>query len=210
MQARLTDFRELTAREITGFDCIIISLWQRFCVEIVSSDYAQPITGQVTEVTCPVIGQAQPDLNPSKRQKTDPDQLTCSPPAPCLSLMHVCRANLSFWCLKRVSTHSAAAMLRIWNSHAMTINKLIKLTWWCLNKQGLSQWTTSTYMYISFRKEIWIWKRLIFYFELSHWSLVMSYDMIDIGSRLVQVMACHLFCVKPLPEPMATYRQMNP
>ena len=30
----------------------------------VSSDYAQPITGQVTEVTCPVIGRAQPELTP--------------------------------------------------------------------------------------------------------------------------------------------------
>ena len=38
----------------------------------VSSDYAQPITGQVTEVTCPVIGWAQPELTPSKRQKTGP------------------------------------------------------------------------------------------------------------------------------------------
>ena len=38
----------------------------------VSSEYAQPITGQVTEVTCPVIGRAQPELTPSKRQKTDP------------------------------------------------------------------------------------------------------------------------------------------
>ena len=42
-----------------------------FCLLLgVSSDYAQPITGQVTEVTCPVIGQAQPELTPSKRQKT--------------------------------------------------------------------------------------------------------------------------------------------
>ena len=38
----------------------------------VSSDYAQPITGQVTEVTCPVIVRAQPELTPSKRQKTGP------------------------------------------------------------------------------------------------------------------------------------------
>ena len=38
----------------------------------VSSDYAQPITGQVTEVTCPVIGWAQPELTLSKRQKTGP------------------------------------------------------------------------------------------------------------------------------------------
>ena len=38
----------------------------------VSSDYAQPIIGQVTEITCPVIGQAQPELTLSKRQKTGP------------------------------------------------------------------------------------------------------------------------------------------
>ena len=42
-----------------------------FCLLLgVSSDYAQPITGQVTEVTCPVIGRAQPELTP--RQKTGP------------------------------------------------------------------------------------------------------------------------------------------
>ena len=42
-----------------------------FCLLLgISSDYAQPITGQVTEVTCPVIGRAQPELTPSKRQKT--------------------------------------------------------------------------------------------------------------------------------------------
>ena len=29
---------------------------------------------QVTEVTCPVIGRAQPELTPSKRQKTGPDR----------------------------------------------------------------------------------------------------------------------------------------
>ena len=48
-----------------------------FCLLLgVSSDYAQPITGQVTEVTCPVIGGAQPELTPSKRQKTGPGALT--------------------------------------------------------------------------------------------------------------------------------------
>ena len=48
-----------------------------FCLLLrVISGYAQPITGQVTEVTCPVIGQAQPELTPSKRQKTGPDLLT--------------------------------------------------------------------------------------------------------------------------------------
>ena len=45
-----------------------------FCLLLrVSSDYAQPIKGQVTEVTWPVIGRAQPDRIPSKRQKTGPD-----------------------------------------------------------------------------------------------------------------------------------------
>ena len=44
--------------------------WARFCLLLtVSPDYALPITGQVTEVTCPVIGRAQPELTPSKRQK---------------------------------------------------------------------------------------------------------------------------------------------
>ena len=44
-----------------------------FCLLFgLSSDYAQPITGQVTEVTCPVIGRAQHELTPSKRQKTGP------------------------------------------------------------------------------------------------------------------------------------------
>ena len=47
-----------------------------FCLLLgVSSDYAQPITGQVTEVTCPVIGRAQPELTPSKRRKTGHDGL---------------------------------------------------------------------------------------------------------------------------------------
>ena len=37
-----------------------------FCLLLgVSSDYAQPITGQVTEVTWPVIGWAQPELTSS-------------------------------------------------------------------------------------------------------------------------------------------------
>ena len=47
-----------------------------FCLLFgVSSDYAQPITGQVTEVTCPVIGWAQSELTPTKRQKTGPGSL---------------------------------------------------------------------------------------------------------------------------------------
>ena len=41
----------------------------------VSSNYAQPNTGQVTEVTCPVIGCAQPELTPCMRQKMGPGHL---------------------------------------------------------------------------------------------------------------------------------------
>ena len=45
-----------------------------FCLLLrVSSDGAQPITGQVTEVTCPVTDRAQHDLTPNKRQNTGPD-----------------------------------------------------------------------------------------------------------------------------------------
>ena len=54
-----------------------------FCLLLgVSSDYAQTITGQFTEVTCPVIGRAQSDLTPSKTQKTGPDlyRINSSPP----------------------------------------------------------------------------------------------------------------------------------
>ena len=39
----------------------------------VTSGCARPITGQVTSVTWPVIGWAQPELTPSKKQKTAPD-----------------------------------------------------------------------------------------------------------------------------------------
>ena len=47
-----------------------------FCILLgVSLDYAQPITRQVTEVTCPVIIRAQHDLTLSKRQKTGPGQV---------------------------------------------------------------------------------------------------------------------------------------
>ena len=44
-----------------------------FCLLLdVSSDYAQPIIGQVTKVTYPVIGRAHPEFTPSKGQKTGP------------------------------------------------------------------------------------------------------------------------------------------
>ena len=62
---------------ITGSGNSLVLTWDHFlslalsklvfCLLWVSSDCAQPITGQVTEVTCPVIGRAQPELTPSKR-----------------------------------------------------------------------------------------------------------------------------------------------
>ena len=63
-----------------NFQRIITELsdWQHrpgpvFCLLLgVSSDYAQPITGQVTEVTCQVIGWAQHELTLTKTQKTGP------------------------------------------------------------------------------------------------------------------------------------------
>ena len=61
-----------------AFENVVIemaAIWARFLSLAqlgVTSDYAQPITGQVTEVTCPVIGRAQPELSPSKRQKMGP------------------------------------------------------------------------------------------------------------------------------------------
>ena len=53
--------------------------WHVFCLFLrVSSEYVQPITGQVTDVTCPVIGRAQPDLPPSKKQITGTDRELCA------------------------------------------------------------------------------------------------------------------------------------
>ena len=41
----------------------------------VSSGFARPITGQVTSVTCPVIGWAESELTQSKIQKTGPGDI---------------------------------------------------------------------------------------------------------------------------------------
>ena len=67
--------------QLTGGGIWRLSSGPVFCLLLrVSSDYAQPITGQVTEVTCPVIGWAQPELTQSKRQKTGPGQPDCTKP----------------------------------------------------------------------------------------------------------------------------------
>ena len=69
--------RKLPSNFIPHFIGLVITYpGSVFCLLLsASSDYAQPITGQVTEVTCPVIGRGQPELTPSKRQKTDPGPL---------------------------------------------------------------------------------------------------------------------------------------
>ena len=75
-----------------------------FCLLFgVSSDYAQPITGQVTEVTCPVIGWAQPELTPSKRQKT----------AQCWKSWHHNSTQL-LTCPAAVTAHTASVPTDTW------------------------------------------------------------------------------------------------
>ena len=64
-----------------------------------SSDYAQPITGHVTEVTCPVIGRAQPELTPSKRQKTGPGEVSD------VSLMICSHGSCKYWQYQAILTH---------------------------------------------------------------------------------------------------------
>ena len=66
-----TDARPSVGKILMMFRAGFLSLAQ----SKLSSDYAQPITGQVIEVTCPVIGRAQPELTPSKRQKTGPGSM---------------------------------------------------------------------------------------------------------------------------------------
>ena len=65
-------------REYQNKDVFIQWSGPDFCLLLwASSDYSQPITGQVTEVTCCVIGRTQPELARSKRQKPGPD-VTCT------------------------------------------------------------------------------------------------------------------------------------
>ena len=69
------------ANEIKSQSCRQKDTEPVFCLLLwVSSDYAKPITGQVTEVTCPVIGRAEPELTLSKRQKTGPGEQTAIMP----------------------------------------------------------------------------------------------------------------------------------
>ena len=91
-------------------------IWARFLSLAWSKlNYAQPITGQVTEVTCPVIGRAQPELTPSKRQKMGPGasglllrwagaSLTCSAQVYCVAF---------FW---HVDTRPISPFLFFFNS----------------------------------------------------------------------------------------------
>ena len=71
----------------------------------VSSVFAQPITGQVTEVTCPVIGWAQTELTPTKRQKTGPELSWCWAVVIC--------ANLSLVWIIRTTTSAARTIRRV-------------------------------------------------------------------------------------------------
>ena len=92
----------------------------------VSSDYAQPITGQVTEVTCPVIGRAQSELTPSKRQKTSPGVLIL------FAFVNMIVANV----LVQAGTTPLAASILI---SAVTL-------WLCVCQKQVSSTGTSNYI----------------------------------------------------------------
>ena len=67
-------FEHSWADQCTSSSLLQIGTMARFCLLLrVSSDYARPITGQVTSVTWPVIGWPSSELTLSKRQKTGPD-----------------------------------------------------------------------------------------------------------------------------------------
>ena len=74
-----------------------------FCLSLGgSSDYAQPIAGQVTEVTCPVIGQTLSELTPSKRQKTSPGCLKVNNVLPLVGKLYDTATHIS---LIRIENH---------------------------------------------------------------------------------------------------------
>ena len=112
-----------------------------FCHLIgVSSGYAQPITGQVTEVTCPVIGRAQPELTPSKRQKTGPGlslvehrlsllQSSDRKRAQCIIQWIYCSIELSHWyiCCQVIINIKVVVKLYKYSAEIMEIGTLIIL-----------------------------------------------------------------------------------
>ena len=124
-----------------------------FCLLLgVSSDYAQPITGQVTEVTCPVIGRAQPELTPNKRQKTGPDLLDHSynyddfkgktVVSPLLA--HWRYHNVALWLLSSffIWFHFLFSCLNIGLVSGLTHQGMNWLKWWYCHKI-FSEWLHS-------------------------------------------------------------------
>ena len=80
---------------------LVLLIWRSGCVFClllrVSSDYAQPITGQVTEVTCPVMVRAQSELTPRKRQKTGPGVHRWKLQVPNLHMIYI--TSNGSWCM---------------------------------------------------------------------------------------------------------------
>ena len=114
-----------------------------FCLLLrVSWGYAQPITGHVTEVTCPEIGQAQSELTPSMGQKTGPGVKHRNTWGPRL---HNCQKGdrhlhstcMSHWCSwsKRISRGSRYGLEE--SEHVL---QLLSGKWhiWCLLSWGPS------------------------------------------------------------------------
>ena len=91
----------------------------------VSSDYAQLTTGQVTEITCPAIGQAQPKLTVTKRQKTGPSPLWVDPLV----------ADASMY--STIFTHETIyscfiSFCHFRSQYAVNYNKLNQYMWWAI------------------------------------------------------------------------------
>ena len=85
-----------------------------FCLPLgVSSGCARPITGEVTEVTCPVIGRAQLELTPSKRR-----------PWSCLYLISIKSNQLNRWINDQVKITLLFIILPIWLWNSVTCGKV--------------------------------------------------------------------------------------
>ena len=103
--------------------CLVTGLV--FCLLLGGSpDYAQPITGHVTEVTCPVIGRAQPELTPSKRQKTGPGEVSD------VSLMICSHGSWKYWQYQAILTHWGRDK---WPPFSRRLFQMDFLEWKCMN-----------------------------------------------------------------------------
>ena len=101
-----------------------------FCLLLgVSSDYAQSVTGQVTEVTCPVIGRAQPELTPNKRQKTGPEDNSTNTNLDILMWYWELNSGISILSTSRFQHHPGANELTAWSAGGVWLSVWLQVTW---------------------------------------------------------------------------------